>query len=904
MLRKIAFGISAFLLLLFVLVLVLPVLYKDQIKAKLLQEVNKKINAQLQIGDVSATLFRHFPLLTLEVEEVKLWGKDQFKSDTLLSLKSIGLSMNLMEVIKGENLSIRKFSLSEGTINLIELRDSSANWKITFPDSLPEKPIDTSTSAFKFSIESYKFSNLNLLYTSELSGMKADLQGLSHEGSGDFNQDEFVLKTLTEVKDFSLTYKGVKYLNHLHAKAEVPININSKQSKYTFTKNEFSLNDLKVHFDGWLQSGAKAMDMDLSFSTPQTEFKYLLSLIPALYTNQFDKLKTSGSFVFNSRIKGQYEEKKSIPSFQLGLKVKDGFFQYPSLPAAVKAVNLELSLSNPDGVVDNTVINLKHLHADLGGNPLDFSLDLVKPLSDPTLTSNLKLLLDLTKVKTFYPLPEGQDLKGMVKADLTAGGKVNALKKKDFKAFTFSGLLELGGFYFRNASFPQGMQIEAMKLLFSPAVVKLAQFNGTLAGSDLQADGYIDNLLFYFLKNEPLKGSFNLRSQELNLNAFMSKADSSEETPEATETTALKIIEVPANIDFTLNAALQKVIYDNLTISDLSGNLKIKDRQLGFHDLNFNLLGGTIQSTGTYSTKIINKPEINFDLSMQNFDMQQCVKTFVSFEKIAPVAPFVTGNFTTAFRLAGFLKEDMTPDLMTLTGGGLLKMKTAGVAGYPPALKLSEMLNIQELKELQLKDLKLSFEFENGRVFVAPFDMKLAGMNTRVSGSNGFDKTIDYIADMSIPRARLGQANDAVKDLLNQANAFGVKITLNDVIPVRISITGTVDNPKIKTDLKQAAGNMADQLKNQAQEELQRRKKELEEKARMEAEKVRQDLENKRRETEQRAQDEADKLKKEAERKKAEAEQKAKAEAERLKKEAEEKAKEEAKKRLKGLLPR
>ncbi len=904
MLKKIAFGVSAFILLLLVLALVVPILYKDQIKARLLEEVNKKINAQLQIGDVSASLFSNFPMLTLEVEDVKLWGKEQFKSDTLLSLNSMSLAMNLMEVIKGEDLNIRKFSLSGGNINLLELRDSTANWRITYPDTAAVAPVDTAPSAFSFKIESYQIENLNLLYSSELSGMKADLQGLSHEGSGDFNLEQFILNTKTEIKDFSLTYKGIKYLNNLHAKAEVPISIDRKISKFTFTKNEFSLNDFKVLFNGWLQMNPEDMAMDLNFTTPQTEFRYLLSLIPALYSNKFSDLKTSGSFKFSTSIKGTYAEKKSIPAFQLGLTVDNGFFQYPSLPAAVKDVYFNLLVNNPNGVVDNTVVNLKRFHADLGGNPLDFSLDLTKPVSDPSLVARLICSLDLSKVKTFYPMPEGQDLKGLFRSDLEAEGKVNALKKKDFKSFTFKGMLEMADFYFKNASFPQGMQIDRMKLLFNPAHVKLEQFNGTLAGSDLQADGTIDNLLFYFLKNEPLKGTFNLRSKEMNLNAFMSKADSSEETPEATETTALKIIEVPDNIDFILNAALGKVIYDNLTLSQLTGNLKIKERQLGFHDLSFGLLGGSIQTTGTYSTRIKNKPEIKFDLSMQNFDMQQCVKTFVSLEKIAPVAPYVTGNFTTAFHLDGFLKEDMTPDLMTLTGGGLLKMKTAGVSGYPPTNKISDVLGIKELKELQLKDVSLSFEFENGRVFVSPFDMKLAGISTRVSGSNGFDKSIDYIADMSVPRSRLGQANESVNQLLNQANALGVKITLNDVIPVRVSITGTVDDPKIKTDLKQAAGSMTDQLKNQAKEELDRKKKELEEKARMEAEKVKQDLENKRREMEQKAQQETDRVRREAERKKAEAEQKAKEEAERLKREAEEKAKEEAKKRLKGLWPR
>jgi hypothetical protein len=186
---------------------------------------------------------------------------------------------------------------------------------------------------------------------------------------------------------------------------------------------------------------------------------------------------------------------------------------------------------------------------------------------------------------------------------------------------------------------------------------------------------------------------------------------------------------------------------------------------------------------------------------------------------------------------------------------------------------------------MNLVNVNVSFRFENGRVNVEPFTQDIAGINSVISGSNGFDQSIDYKMNLEIPTKLMGKAaQGVVSGLISKANAAaGTNLNMGDKINVNVLIGGTVVKPEIKTGLKDAGKSIKESFEEQAKAELEKKKKEIEEKAKATADSLKKEAELK-------AKTEADKLKKEAE-------AKAKAEADRLKKQAEE----EAKKKLKDL---
>jgi hypothetical protein len=271
-----------------------------------------------------------------------------------------------------------------------------------------------------------------------------------------------------------------------------------------------------------------------------------------------------------------------------------------------------------------------------------------------------------------------------------------------------------------------------------------------------------------------------------------------------------------------------------------------------------------MQMGGTYDSKDIKKPAIDFNLALQAFGVQEIFKTFVTMQKVAPIAQYTSGNLSTGFDLEGVLLKDMSPDLQTLSGGGFLKIPRATISGYKPLEMLADVLKLDKLRKMMISDVQLSFEFENGRLYVRPFDIQYQDIKFTIFGSNGFDQTLDYTINLAIPRTQLGTANTFLTGISKQAAAKGIDLNLSPIINIKVHLTGTHTNPKITADLGDTAGDAAANLKQQAIDELARRKKELEDKAKAEAERLKQEIAGKKDELEKKARQELDKKRQQA----------------------------------------
>ena len=340
----------------------------------------------------------------------------------------------------------------------------------------------------------------------------------------------------------------------------------------------------------------------------------------------------------------------------------------------------------------------------------------------------------------------------------------------------------------------------------------------------------------------------------------------------------MDLVEVPANIDFMLNAALGKVLVNNLKLENLKGNLLLKEATASIGNLAFNMLGGSITMKGSYATPTRKNADMKFTLDLINCDIQQTVKTFATIKKIAPIAERCNGNYSSAFSLNGKLDEHMDPVMNTLNGNGKLQTGNVSIINFPPLIKIAEALKMDQYKAVNISNVNLSFDFIDGRIYIKPYETTLAGYKTKVEGSNGFDQSIDYKLDVEMPTSKLpSAATSVVQGIISQANSKGANLSMGDNVNLHILMGGTIDHPTIKTGMKETAGKMVDQLKEKAKQELDQKKKELEEKAKAETERLKKEG--------------SDKAKAEADRMKKEAEAKVKAESDRLKKEAEKKAK-------------
>jgi len=803
-------GIS--LLVIILLLIAAPFIFKDKIVALVKKQANANLNAKVDFGDFDLSLISSFPDFRFKIQKVSVIGVDEFKGDTLAYIGELRTDINLKSVLSGDQYQINSIVIDKARIQVKVLKSGKANYDIAKPsaDTTAAAPDTSAPTKFKMKLKEFKISEAYIVYDDQQGNMYSKLENFNYTMNGDFTQDVFVMNNLIDITKTTFKMDGVAYLNEVHTKMKADLDMDMPKMKFAFKENELSLNDLTLGFDGYVLMPDTNIDMDLKFLAKQTEFKSILSLIPSVYSKDFASVQTAGKLKLDGYAKGRYNASQ-LPAFGLNLDIINAMFKYPSLPKSVNNINIDVKVLNPTGVLDATIVDVNKFHIEMAGNPIDIVAHVKTPISDPGIKANIKGLINLASVKDFVPMDKGDNLSGTIKADISADGHMSAIDKKEFDKFQASGAFEIDQMNYKTATLPYEVKLNTMKLNFTTQYVELTAFDALMGKSDIKASGRIDNLLQYIFKDDLIKGSFALNSNLMDLNELMASTDTTAaKTATVAADTAASVFVVPANYDFNLDAKINKVLYTNLVLDNMIGNIVVRDQKVDMTNLKMNVIGGALTVNGYYETTNAKKPTVSMNLKMENFDIRTTFKTFNTVAKLAPIGQYAKGMFTaTLENFKTSLNEKMEPDLNAVDAHGVFKTNKVSVGGFPPFVKLGETLKIEQLKNMDVDNVNAKYFIKNGRLNLEPFDVKIAGINTNISGSTGLDQTIDYKYKMEIPRKMFGgAANNVLDGLMAQANSkAGTNLTLGEKINVNVSMGGTVTKPTIKTGMKGDEGS-------------------------------------------------------------------------------------------------
>lgn len=818
-------GIS--LLVIIVLLIAAPFIFKDKIVAIVKEQANANLNAKVDFGDFDLSLISSFPDFRFKINNVSVIGINEFSGDTLAFISKLSTDINIKSVISGDQYQINSIVIDKPRILGKVLANGKANWDIAkaSADTAAAAPADTSATKFSMKLKEFKINEAYIVYDDIQGNMYAKLENLNYTLNGDFTQDNFVLSNLMEITKTTFKMGGVAYLNDVHAKLKADLDMDMPKMKFTFKENEFSLNDLALGFDGYVLMPDTNIDMDLTFKARQTEFKSILSLIPSVYSKDFASVKTSGKLSLDGHAKGRYNAGQ-LPAFGVNLAIINAMFKYPSLPKSVNNINVDVKVVNPNGVLDATVVDVNKFHLEMAGNPIDIVAHVKTPVSDPGIKATIKGLINLASVKDFVPLDKGDDLSGTIKADISMDGHMSAIDKKEYDKFNASGAFEIDQMNYKTATLPYEVKLNTMKLNFTTQYVELTAFDALMGKSDIKAQGRIENFLQYVFKDDLIKGSFGLTSNLMDLNELMSSPTATAAatptaagTGTAVATATTGVFAVPANIDFNLDANIKKVLYTNLVLDNMVGNIVVRNQKVDMTNLRMGVIGGALTINGYYETTNLKKPTVGMNLKMENFDIQTTFKTFNTIQKLAPIGEYAKGMFSaTLENFKTSMNDKMEPDLTDVNANGVFKTDKVNVGGFPPFVKLGEALKIEQLKNLEVNNINAKYFIKDGRLNLEPFTTKINAISTTISGSTGLDQTIDYKYKMEIPRSMFGSsANSALTGLLSQVNSkAGTNVSVGEKINVIALFGGTVTKPTIKTSMKEEAANAVATVTTQA----------------------------------------------------------------------------------------
>ncbi len=862
-LKKILIILLIFIAVIFGAMLLIPVIFKDQILAKVKEVVNENVNAKVTFTDFNLSLLRSFPNLCASMDSLTVVGVDTFALDTLVAFKRFDADVDLWSAISGDAIELERIVLDEPNIHIRVLEDGTANWDIAKETEAPQDTTtetDTTSSGFKLSLKEFRIIKGNIVYDDKDLQMTTRIENMNYTLSGDFTETFTALENNMNIEKLTFAYEDIEYLSNIRTEWIATVDADLEKFEFTMKENVLRLNELELGFDGTVKMPDADIATDLTYKLKKAEFKSLLSLIPVVYQKDFEGMQASGELQFNGFVRGVYSDSTaSMPLFGIDLLVEKARFQYPDLPKSADNINIKVKVESIDETGENMDIDISTFHVELAGNPFDARMMLAMRGEEIGMNGAINGTIDFSGLEDVVPL-DSMKLKGLMTTALQFNGKLSSLENERYEEFKASGDMKLTGFQYSDPDFPQGLLISKASLGFTPQFVELASFDAKIGKSDFSMQGKVENYMAYIFKDKLLQGNLNFSSGLLDLNEFLTESDSEAENelasdasteeapPAAGDTTVSAAFKVPKNIRFTLQTKVKKVLYEKMEITDVVGIVKLMEGKLLLDGLNMNMLGGGMELSGSYDTQDPEKPIANFDFKINSFDLRQTFTAFNTVQRLAPIAENCKGNISVGLNLQTILDENLYPVLNSIDASGRLRSDNIGIEDAPIFGKLADRLKSNKLRRTNLRNIDLSFLMSNGELTLQPTQFKMLGNDAEIQGTQNIDQSIRYVLSWKM------DANRA-KSIIEK---YAKTQTPQGKVDVGIVIGGTLTNPEIE----KISSDAADAVKEQVKEKIKEKTDELKQKAGERAQKILDDAEKQAQKIMDDAEKEANKIEK------------------------------------------
>ncbi|MCK4751144.1 MAG: hypothetical protein KAT15_28995, partial [Bacteroidales bacterium] len=401
-------------------------------------------------------------------------------------------------------------------------------------------------------------------------------------------------------------------------------------------------------------------------------------------------------------------------------------------------------------------------------------------------------------------------LEGRLKADLDLDTRMSTIEQERYEEVDLDGSLLVEGVQVEAPDIPVPVNIQKMELNFNPRFVELAGLDLQMGSSDIRLEGELSNFIPYVFKGETISGALSVSSELLDINELMPADEQAETAPaeegeEDSQSGGEQVlaeippdslaeslqVKIPENIDFTLGLDMKKVIYEEILIEDIMGEVTVSQGVAYLNGLKMNVIEGSVTADGTVDTRG-EFTEADVSLDMSGVDIPSSYSTFVTVERLAPMAKYCQGSANVELKLHSLLDAAFSPLYESINASGRIFTKDLQIYNLNSFVRLSELLKNEKFREMAPDDMDIKFRIRDGRVIVDPFDLDFDDSKITVSGSHGIDLTMDYLLDMEIAKSDLGSgANELMDGVSALAAGAGFKIPESDFVKVKAKIAGT-----------------------------------------------------------------------------------------------------------------
>ncbi|WP_228446294.1 AsmA-like C-terminal region-containing protein [Chryseobacterium sp. 18068] len=449
-LKWIGISIASILFLMFII----PILFPGKVSEQVKLFANKHLAGELDYKKTHLTFFRHFPSLTVSVDDFLLKGSKPFQNDTLLAAKEVAVGINLKNLIFDGEVKIDEIYVTDAYANVFVNTKGEANYNV-YVSKPSDKPKDTTSTGASIKLDLIKLRNWNIKYNDHAARVLVDAKGLNYTGKGGLSKDIFDLETDLDIDKLDFSLNRIYYAKQKTLHADLITRINTNALTFVLRKNELRINDLPLKFTGFVSILKDGYNLDINAASEKTTIRDMISVLPSQYLDWAKDTKIEGDSDFFFSLKGRFSEPQNQkPRLKARLMVKDGFVSNGKAPVPMNNFNMDLNVDLPDLNTEELGLNLKNLSFDLGPNNNFKAIVKTKGLDEMQINADVKGAVNLQTLTQALGLKD-IDARGLMDTNIKSNG-IFSLDKKLFPKT--NGYLNLKNGWLKTKYYPNPIQ--------------------------------------------------------------------------------------------------------------------------------------------------------------------------------------------------------------------------------------------------------------------------------------------------------------------------------------------------------------------------------------------------------------------------------------------------------------
>lgn len=369
---------------------------------------NGNLNAELKIGKAELTVWKTFPYMSVELQDVDI-RSDALKgycgdlpggADSLLSVGRIYASFNLAKIPLME-FDIRDILIDSPRVNIVAVNDSLSNTDIFPPSEGKQKPSSgiaiRSLSLGKFRITG----NRGISYTNLKDSIHANID--TKTVSIDYGSDRF----------YSFVFDG-DILAQLPADGidqSIPFSVKGAAKWDIRTPGHCAVRDLEMD----IADISAKLNADIAFDSVPTlnaldvavgplQFSKIIRHIPDGYKKGIDAFDTDFSASAKLRLAAPYKVNgNSYPTFRAELSIPNCYIENRKQRVRINDMEMNAKLDFDGTAPDKSTLSISRILLDGFGIRLDMAGKATNLLKDPKVEAKIAGKVDFARILGLIP---------------------------------------------------------------------------------------------------------------------------------------------------------------------------------------------------------------------------------------------------------------------------------------------------------------------------------------------------------------------------------------------------------------------------------------------------------------------------------------------------------------------